>query len=197
MFPRFYPIVSTLDNALLYMQAGVTFLQLRLKNLEPEAYRPQIEMVLLEAKKYDATVVINDFWQEAIDLSAPWVHLGQEDLQIADIAAIKKAGIKLGISTHNIPELDYALSFNPDYIALGPIYPTQLKSMVYAPQGLDKIAIWKEKIGALPLVAIGGITLEKANAVWDAGADCISVVTDIEWHENKRERLQAWIACKP
>ncbi len=108
-----------------------------------------------------------------------FIHLGQEDLATADLKAIRRAGLKLGISTHDEAELARALEAEPDYIALGPIYPTILKKMKFAPQGLPRIGEWKKKIGKIPLVAIGGITLERAEGVLAAGADSAAVVTDI------------------
>ena len=86
----------------------------------------------------------------------------------ADLAAIRAAGLKLGISTHSDAELDAALAAEPDYVALGPIYETKLKAMTWAPQGLSRIAEWRRKI-ACPLVAIGGITLDRAASVLEAG----------------------------
>ena len=107
---------------------------------------------------------------------------GQEDLAAADIAAIKTAGIRIGISTHNEEELETALAAGPDYVALGPIWETKLKAMKWAPQGLDRIASWKARIGSLPLVAIGGITPERADSVIAAGANSVAVITDFFMH---------------
>ena len=126
--------------------------------MPPHAVKTEIARALEFASAHDCQLVVNDYWREAIDLGADFVHLGQGDLVGADIAAIKAAGIRLGISTHSIAELDIALGVEPDYIALGPIYPTKLKAMPWAPQGLARIAEWRSKIGC-PLVAIGGITL--------------------------------------
>ncbi len=106
-----------------------------------------------------AQLVVNDYWQEAIDTGCDYIHLGQTDLDSADLAAIRRAGLKLGVSTHDETELFRALETQPDYIALGPIYPTILKAMAFAPQGLPRITEWKKKIGKIPLVGIGGITL--------------------------------------
>jgi thiamine-phosphate diphosphorylase len=83
-----------------------------------------------------AIMVVNDFWEMAIDLDCGWIHLGQEDLDDADMAAIRRAGLKIGISTHDEDELDRALAEQPDYVALGPVYPTILKKMKWVEQGL-------------------------------------------------------------
>ena len=119
--------------------------------------------------------------------------MGQEDLAEADLPAIREAGMKLGISTHTREELRIALGAGPDHVALGPIYETTLKAMEYAPQGLDRIREWKSLI-TCPLVAIGGITLERAPAIFEAGADSIAVVTDIVGHPRPEQRVSDWLA---
>jgi len=143
--------------------------------------------------KAGAQLVVNDYWEDAIDLACDFVHLGQGDLETADLAAIRRAGVKLGISTHDATELARAVEITPDYIALGPIYPTILKKMSFAPQGLARIGEWKRKIGAIPLVAIGGITLEWAQGVLEAGADIVSVVTDITLNQDPEARTREWV----
>ncbi len=115
--------------------------------------------------------MVNDYWRAAIVAGAKHLHLGQEDLADADLHAIRDAGLTLGISTHDDEELETALRADPDYIALGPIFPTTLKSMRFAPQGIPKITEWKKRIGNIPLVAIGGIKLEQAAEIFAAGAD--------------------------
>ena len=107
-------------------------------------------------------LVVNDYWRAAIAAGAKHLHLGQEDLAEADLKAIRDAGLTLGLSTHDDEELATALRAKPDYIALGPIFPTTLKSMRFAPQGIAKITEWKKRVGDIPLVAIGGIRLEQA-----------------------------------
>ena len=137
---------------------------------------------------------MNDYWRIAIDEKCPWVHLGQEDLVDADVGAIRRAGLLLGVSTHDHAELDKGLSVDPDYVALGPIYPTLLKKMPFAPQGLDRIGEWKKLVGAKPLVAIGGLTLERALLCLKAGADSAAVVGDIVNNADPVAQAQKWIA---
>ena len=98
--------------------------------------RRQIDESLAIARRHGCQLIVNDYWREAIDAGADYVHLGQEDLAAADVAAIKAAGMRLGISTHSEEELEIALAAGPDYVALGPIYETKLKAMQWAPQGL-------------------------------------------------------------
>jgi thiamine-phosphate pyrophosphorylase len=167
--------------------------QLRVKDKPEAQLRKQIQSARTLCESYDCQLVVNDYWQLAIECGCDFIHLGQEDLDGADIAAIRQAGIKIGISTHDKKELKRALAMGPDYIALGPIYPTVLKQMKWRPQGLDKIADWRSAVAPIPLVAIGGLTCERAPAVWQAGADCICVVTDVLRHSEPADRLRQWL----
>jgi thiamine-phosphate pyrophosphorylase len=101
--------------------------------------------------------------------------------------------LKLGVSTHSEDELETALAARPDYIALGPVYPTTLKKMPWAPQGVPRVTEWKQRLGAIPLVAIGGLTLERAAPVYAAGADSIAVVSDVLQAANPEARAQEWV----
>ncbi|HWJ17621.1 MAG TPA: thiamine phosphate synthase, partial [Geobacterales bacterium] len=170
MLPRFYPIVPDAAWAGRLARVGVKLIQLRMKDVPHTAIAPAIREALVACRAYGCELVVNDYWQEAIDCGAGFVHLGQGDLQTADTAAIRRAGLKLGLSTHSHEELDRALLEEPDYIALGPIYETTLKVMPWAPQGLARIGEWKA-LAKQPLVAIGGITLARAPEVFGAGAD--------------------------
>jgi thiamine-phosphate pyrophosphorylase len=190
----FYPILPDAGWVKRLVPLGVRTVQLRLKGAAPEDVRRQIGDSLEVCIRHDCLLIVNDYWREAIALGAEYVHLGQEDLAAAHVPTLQAKGVKLGISTHSDAELATALAAGPDYVALGPIYETKLKAMKWAPQGLDRIGAWKKRIGSLPLVAIGGITLERAPAVLAAGADSIAVVTDIVAHANPEQRTRAWLA---
>lgn len=190
----FYPVLPNAAWVARIAAQGAKFIQLRIKDMEPGAIKTEIARALEAASAHRCQLVVNDYWREAIDLGADYVHLGQGDLAGADIPAIIAAGIRLGISTHSIAELDAALGVDPGYIALGPIYPTTLKAMPWAPQGLDRIVEWRSKIGC-PLVAIGGITLERAPDVLAAGASSAAVVTDIVMSDDPERRTRDWIAA--
>jgi thiamine-phosphate pyrophosphorylase len=138
-------------------------------------------------------LIVNDYWRLAIEEGCDFVHLGQEDLAEADLAAIRAAGLGLGVSSHDHRELDTALAAKPDYVALGPIYPTRLKKMKWAPQGLDRLGEWKSRIGTLPLVAIGGLNPERLDGVFAAGADSAAVVTDITLNQDPEAQTREWI----
>lgn len=191
---RFYPIVDSVAWVDRLVRCGVRTVQLRAKDLDYDAASVAIRAALAITVAADVQLIVNDYWQAAIDAGARHLHLGQEDLADADLAAIRKAGLTLGISTHDEAELETALAAKPDYVALGPIWPTTLKVMPFAPQGLDRIGQWKQRIGAIPLIAIGGITLERAPDVFAAGAGSIAVVSDVTMNPDPEARVAAWLA---
>jgi thiamine-phosphate pyrophosphorylase len=191
----FYPIVDSAAWVARLLPAGVGLIQLRIKNREEAEVRREVRAALRLCAGSGAVLVVNDYWRVAMEEGAEFVHLGQSDLYDADVGALRARGIRLGISTHDHAELDRALSFDPDYIALGPIYPTTLKVMPFAPQGLERIAEWKRAVDGLPLVAIGGVTLERAPLCLAAGADVVSVVSAIVAHPNPDARAAEWIAA--
>jgi thiamine-phosphate pyrophosphorylase len=190
----FYPIVPDLAWLERLVPLGVKTIQLRLKDAAPERVRHEIAESLKVCARHGCQLIVNDYWREAMRLGADYVHLGQEDLAGADVPALKAKGMRLGISTHDPEELAIALAVQPDYVALGPIYETKLKAMKWAPQGLDRVADWKRRIGALPLVAIGGITPQRADGVVAAGADSVAVITDFFTHANPDARVLQWLA---
>jgi thiamine-phosphate pyrophosphorylase len=195
MLDRFYLIVDDAAWLARLLPHGVRFAQLRVKDrLEPEL-RDQIRRARDLCAAAGAQLVVNDWWRLAIEEGCDFVHLGQGDLDGADLAAIRRAGVRLGVSTHDDGELARALAAEPDYVALGPIWPTLLKQMPWAPQGLERLALWKERIGPIPLVAIGGLTPERARQALAAGADSAAVVTDVLRHPDPEARTRAWRAA--
>jgi thiamine-phosphate pyrophosphorylase len=193
MLDPFYLIVSSLNWMQRLVPLGVKLVQLRIKDASEEELRQQVRAAKQLCENHGAQLIVNDYWQIAIDEGCDFVHLGQEDLKQADLSAIRAAGMKLGISTHDDGELATALSAEPAYIALGPVYPTILKKMPWAPQGLDRVAEWKRRVGTIPLVAIGGLTVERVPGVLAMGADHVAVVTDIALHEDPEARAREWI----
>lgn len=190
---RFYPIVDSVEWVARLARLGVRTVQLRVKNLAPDAAVDLVREALAAVDGTATQLVVNDYWRAAIAAGARHVHLGQEDLAEADVGAIRAAGLTLGLSTHDDDELTTALRHAPDYIALGPIYATTLKKMRFAPQGLFRIGVWKERVAPIPLVAIGGITLQRAPAVLEAGADSISVVSDVTQSADPDTRVRSWL----
>ncbi|WP_316232675.1 thiamine phosphate synthase [Bradyrhizobium sp. SZCCHNPS2010] len=190
---KFYPVVDSLAWVERLTQLGVGTVQLRAKNLNDGEALQIVTDALAITKGSNTKLVVNDYWRAAVVAGAAHVHLGQEDLVDADVAAIKEAGLTLGLSTHDDAELATALTAKPDYIALGPIFPTTLKAMRFAPQGIPKITEWKQRVGSIPLVAIGGIKLEQAADIFAAGADSIAVVSDVTQNAAPDARVRAWL----
>ena len=172
---------------------GVGTVQLRAKDLDDADALAIVRDGLAVTRGTPTKLVVNDYWRAAIEAGAAHLHLGQEDLAGADLAAIRKARLTLGISTHDDTELETALAARPDYVALGPIFFTTLKAMRFAPQGVPKIAAWKKRVGDIPLVAIGGITFEHAPDIFAAGADSIAVVSDVTKAKDPNARVNQWL----
>jgi thiamine-phosphate pyrophosphorylase len=190
---RFYPVVDSLAWVMRLTKLGVGTIQLRAKDLDDSQALQMVSDALEIVRGTPTKLVVNDYWRAAVVAGAQHLHLGQEDLVGADLGEIRKAGVTLGISTHDDEELATALRAKPDYIALGPIFPTTLKSMRFAPQGIPKITEWKKRIGDIPLVAIGGIKLEQAAGIFAAGADSIAVVSDVTQNADPDARVRAWL----
>jgi len=188
----FYPIVDSTAWLERLLPLGVTTAQLRIKNLSGEKLEDEIRRAVTLARKYNCRLFINDYWELAIEHKAYGVHLGQEDLATTDIPALEKSGLRLGISTHSYAELARAHALQPSTIALGPIFPTTLKTMSFAPQGVGNLRIWRHILD-YPLVAIGGITLEYAAMLAEAGADGIAVVSDVTKNADPEKRVKEWL----
>jgi thiamine-phosphate pyrophosphorylase len=193
--PRVYPVVDSAAWVGRLAPLGVRLMQLRIKDSPLESVLEEIRTAQAVCAAHGAQLIVNDYWQLALEARCDFVHLGQSDLDGADIDALRCAGVRIGISTHDERELERALLLAPDYIALGPIYPTLLKVMPWQPQGLERIGVWKRRIGTRPLVAIGGLTAERLPGVLAAGADVAAVVTDILRHVDPEARTRQWLAA--
>lgn len=191
--PRFYPIFDSADWIARMLPLGVKLVQLRVKDRPLDEVRAEIRRAQSLCRAAGAALVVNDYWQIAIEEGCDWLHLGQEDLDTADLDAIRAAGLQLGLSTHDEDELDRALALRPDYIALGPVWPTILKQMKWHQQGTEKLTEWKARIGSIPLIAIGGLTVNRASQAFAAGADVVSVVTDITLNPKPEAQVRHWL----
>lgn len=190
----FYLIIDRASWLPRLLPQGLRLVQLRLKDQPDPVLRAEIATARDLCAAAGAQLIVNDYWQIAIDAGCDFIHLGQEDLEGADVAAIRRHGLRLGVSTHDEAELDRALSVGPDYVALGPVYPTVLKVMAWAPQGVGRVTDWKRRVGETPLVAIGGLTPERGRLVLAAGADSAAVVTDVLRHDDPEARALEWLA---
>lgn len=190
---RFYPIVPNVEWLTRILPLGVKTVQLRIKDAGEAQIRDQVARALNLCRESGCQLIVNDYWRAAIDADADFIHLGQEDLAAADIKAVRNADIKVGVSTHDDRELEIALAADADYVALGPVYATKLKVMRWAPQGLERVGAWKSRIGNRSLVAIGGLTPDRADGVIAAGADSLAVITDFVTHPDPDARIRAWV----
>lgn len=189
----FYLIVDSAAWIERLIPLGVRLVQLRIKDMGEDLLRAEIRKAKALCARHDCQLIINDHWRLAIEEGCDFVHLGQEDLQSAELAQIRAAGTGLGLSTHDHAELQTAVAAKPDYIALGPVYPTILKKMKWAPQGLERIGEWKRRVAPIPLVAIGGLNPDRLDGVFAAGADSAAVVTDITLDDDPEARTREWI----
>lgn len=175
-----YPVVDSVTWIERLLDAGVKTIQLRIKDRTDQEVEQDVIQAIALGRQYQARLFINDYWQLAVKHQAYGVHLGQEDLDTADLAAIKQAGLRLGVSTHGERELARACAINPSYIALGHIFPTQTKDMPSAPQGVAELQRHVAELGErFPTVAIGGISLDRVPAVLATGVGSIAVVSAI------------------
>ncbi len=190
----FYPIFDSAAWLERMVPLGVKLVQLRVKDRPEAELRAEIRAAREICAAHGCQLIVNDYWRLALDEGCDFIHLGQEDLDAADLDAIARGGLKLGVSSHDPDELDRALAVKPDYVALGPVYPTILKKMKWHEQGLPRLGEWKARLGAIPLVGIGGMSVERAPGVFEAGADIVSVVTDITLNADPEARVREWIA---
>jgi thiamine-phosphate diphosphorylase len=192
---RFYPIVDSYLFVEILVKLNVKTIQLRIKNKPIKFVENEIKKSISLCRKYNVQLFINDYYELALAYEAFGIHLGHEDLLDCPTHDLHKRNIRLGLSTHSELELCTALEYKPTYIALGPIYPTTLKKMRFPEKKLESIEIWRKLIPKnIPLVAIGGLSLEKADAVFKKGADSIAVVSDITQHKNIPQRVNDWLS---
>ncbi|BAF71490.1 thiamine phosphate synthase [Sulfurovum sp. NBC37-1] len=159
-----YPVVDRADKLRPLYECGITTAQLRVKDMDGKALEQEIIEAIRISEEFKARLFVNDHWQLAIKHGAYGIHLGQEDIREADVAAIFDAGIRLGISTHTPEEIDIALGFEPSYIAIGPVFVPISKELKYNTVGIGLLKSWAESVD-YPVVAIGGITLDNIKEV--------------------------------
>lgn len=193
MLDPFYLIAGSSEWLARLLPCGVKLAQLRVKDANPATLKIEIAHSRDLCARYGAQLIVNDHWREALDAGCDYVHLGQEDLDGADIAALRRADVRIGISTHDHQELDRALSLEADYIAFGPIHATTAKDLPFAPQGLMRLRQWRDLVAGLPLIAIGGITLENCGEVFRAGADSVAVISDVLRAPDPEARARAFL----
>lgn len=191
---KFYAVVPTAEWVERMVRAGADTVQLRCKTLYGDELKREIERCVAACRGSRTQLFINDHWREAVAAGAYGVHLGQEDMDTADFAAIAAAGLRLGLSTHSLEEMDRALALHPSYVASGAVFPTATKDMPTAPQGLERLRGQVVRAGGTPVVAIGGITLENAADVLATGVASLAVVSAVTKAENPEAAVKAFQA---
>ena len=187
-----YPVVDSADWLEKLLPLGIKTIQLRIKEDDTAVINYEIAAAVKIAQQYKAKLFINDYWDLAIKHKAYGIHLGQEDIQTADLNAIAKSGLRLGVSTHSYWEVAAAIGINPSYIALGPIFETTSKQMPFSPQGVERVREWVKFFdGKWPLVAIGGIDYDRAKALVDTGIGSVAMISEITQAENYVEATNA------
>lgn len=157
-------------------RAGVATLQLRFKSDNEADIEREVDAAVKAVQGTQALLFINDHWQAAMRAGAYGIHLGQEDLDGADLNAIRAAGLRVGISTHGYAEMLRADQFSPSYIAMGAVFPTTLKKMQTAPQGISRLRQYAKVMRDYPLVAIGGIDHSNLSDVLSCEVGSVGVV---------------------
>ena len=180
-------------------RAGVPTVQLRFKSDDPQAIEHEVRAAVKAVQGTGTLIFINDHWQAAIDAGAYGVHLGQEDMDVADLPAIRAAGLRLGLSSHGYAEMVLADRWSPSYIAMGAVFPTTLKRMVTAAQGTGRLQAYAHLMRDYPLVAIGGIDSTNMPQILSSGVGSVAVVRALVADENPEkmaDQLQAMISTK-
>lgn len=186
----FYPVVPDAVWVQRLLDWGVRTIQLRFKATghTPEEIEREVKAAVEAGRGVPgAQVFINDHWQQALAAGAYGVHLGQEDLDTADLDALRRAGVRLGLSSHTPGEMQRAKALRPSYLAIGPVYPTTLKVMPYEPVGLARLKAWAAQAAPCPVVAIGGISLERLPGVMACGVDGVAVVSAVTLAADPRQ----------
>jgi len=191
-----YPVVDDYKKLLPLYEEGITTAQLRIKNRAIDEIEDEIINAIDISNRFNVRLFINDYWELAIKHKAYGIHLGQEDIQEANIDAIYKAGIRLGISTHTTDEIKIALDIEPSYVAIGPIYETTSKKMVYNPVGIEDLKRWGSSVD-YPIVAIGGIDIDNIKTVIDTNmADGIAMIGGVlSEGEVDRDKTKSLLKC--
>ena len=184
---------APLDLAHAYLDGGAQLLQLRAKHLASGPFLSLCEGIVQAAARYKASIIVNDRADLALMANAAGVHVGQEDLAPAEARRLLGPAAIVGFSTHTVPQIEAALREPITYLAVGPVFGTTTKDTGYSAVGLDLVSTSVRLAGAIPVVAIGGITLETASSVLEAGATSVAVIGDLLTHGNPQARVAAYL----
>jgi thiamine-phosphate pyrophosphorylase len=185
-----YAVLPDADWVARMVELEVPTVQLRFKSDDANAIQQQVKAAVKAVQGSHTLLFINDHWQHAIDAGAYGVHLGQEDMSDAPLQTIRAAGLRLGLSSHGYAEMLRAYAAQPSYLALGAVFPTNLKRMPTAPQGLGRLYAYAKLMQHYPLVAIGGIDETSIHAVAQSGVGSVAVVRAIVAAADPKEAVK-------
>jgi thiamine-phosphate pyrophosphorylase len=186
---------APIDLARAYLDGGAPLLQIRAKHLASGSFLNLCDDLVHAAKPYRASIVVNDRADLAALAKAAGVHVGQDDLAPAEARRLVGPGAIVGFSTHTVAQIEAAVREPISYLAVGPVFGTTTKDTGYSAVGLGLVSMAARLAGALPVVAIGGITLETAASVLEAGATSVAVIGDLLAHGNPQGRVAAYLQC--
>ncbi|MBI6630013.1 thiamine phosphate synthase [Pontibaca sp. S1109L] len=195
MLDPFYLVVDHVGRLELLVPHGVKLVQLRITDQPESEIRRQIARARDICAVHRAQLVVHEHWEIALDLNCSFVNLQQKDVPTTDFAALRRAGMRFGLSASNEAELAQALRHNPAYVALGPVYSMHLTGIGSGPQGLGRVRRWKTAASNVPLVAFGGVTPERLPGLFAAGVNSAAIGTDIQQAEDPEARCAEWIAA--
>ena len=184
---------ATADLAQAYLDGGAQLIQIRAKNLASGSFLELCDALVRAAAPYNASVVVNDRADLAALANAAGVHVGQEDLAPADARQLLGAEAVVGFSTHTTKQIELAVREPVSYIAVGPVFGTRTKETGYAAVGLALVSFAAQLAGPIPVIAIGGITIETAESVLQAGATSVAVIGDLVTQGNPQGRVAAYL----
>ena len=190
-----YAIVDNLQDLQYAINAGINSLQLRIKTPCTEL-ASVVEQAIILAQRHKVRLYINDHWQLALRFGAYGVHLGQDDLQTADLQTLQRQGLYLGISCHTYHELAIAHTYQPSYIGFGPLFKTSSKNLAHAPQGLERLKTWCQ-LSPYPIVAIGGITVQAVQTVFNQGAAGVALLSNLKDYLKQKDDSPASMMMLP
>jgi len=182
-----------IDLARAFLDGGAMLIQLRAKELSSAAFLDLADAAVRLARPYQANIIVNDRADIALMSGAAGVHVGQDDLPPSAARRLMGEAAVVGLSTHSVAQVERALREPISYVAVGPVFGTRSKDTGYAAVGLELVGNAARLAGELPIVAIGGITLENARSVIEAGATSVAVISDLLVGNDPRSRTQAFV----
>ncbi|HZM59655.1 MAG TPA: thiamine phosphate synthase, partial [Vicinamibacterales bacterium] len=176
-----------------FLEGGARLIQIRAKHLASGPLLEIADRLVALAGPYDAAIIVNDRADVARMTRTAGVHVGQDDISPSDARAIVGRDAVVGYSTHTVEQVEAAVGEPVTYIAVGPVFGTRTKDTGYEAVGLDLVSAAAARAGQTPIVGIGGISLDNAKSVLDAGASAVAVISDLVSTGDPRRRVAAYL----